>query len=75
VLRKQFLKQCLSERLVDAEPALPKFESQLVVTRIGITCTCRSLRPGEVCSELDPLEAQRWTEFMGNSGHGFYANH
>ncbi|XP_043651265.1 uncharacterized protein LOC122618774 isoform X1 [Drosophila teissieri] len=75
VLRKQFLKQCLSERLVDAEPALPKFESQLVVTRIGITCTCRSLRPGEVCSELDPAEAQRWTEFMGNSGHGFYANH
>ncbi|XP_039491170.1 uncharacterized protein LOC120451490 isoform X1 [Drosophila santomea] len=75
VLRKQFLKQCLSERLVDAEPALPKFESQLVVTRIGITCTCRSLRPGEVCSELDPAESQRWTEFMGNSGHGFYANH
>ncbi|XP_017007303.2 uncharacterized protein [Drosophila takahashii] len=74
VLRKQFLKQCLSERLVDAEPALPKFESQLVVTRIGIECTCRSLRPGEVCSELDPLESQRWTEFMGNSGHGFYAN-
>ncbi|XP_052837715.1 uncharacterized protein LOC128253326 isoform X2 [Drosophila gunungcola] len=75
VLRKQFLKQCLSERLVDAEPALPKFESQLVVTRIGITCTCRSLRPGEVCSELDPVDSQRWTEFMGNSGHGFYANH
>eukprot|EP00099_Drosophila_melanogaster_P023143 NP_650824.1 uncharacterized protein Dmel_CG6184, isoform A [Drosophila melanogaster] len=75
VLRKQFLKQCLSERLVDAEPTLPKFESQLVVTRIGITCTCRSLRPGEVCSELDPVESQRWTEFMGNSGHGFYANH
>ncbi|KAH8374869.1 hypothetical protein KR200_007796, partial [Drosophila serrata] len=74
VLRKQFLKQCLSERLVDAEPALPKFESQLVVTRIGITCTCRTLRPGEVCSELDPLEGQRWREFMGNSGHGFYAN-
>ncbi|XP_044315081.1 uncharacterized protein LOC108040081 [Drosophila rhopaloa] len=75
VLRKQFLKQCLSERLVDAEPALPKFESQLVVTRIGITCTCRSLQPGEVCSELDPVDSQRWTEFMGNSGHGFYANH
>ncbi|KAH8273187.1 hypothetical protein KR018_011466 [Drosophila ironensis] len=74
-LRKQFLKQCLRERLVDAEPALPKYESQLVVTRIGITCSCRSLRPGEVCSELDPLEGQRWTEFMGNSGNGFYANH
>ncbi|KAH8250371.1 hypothetical protein KR026_011709, partial [Drosophila bipectinata] len=75
LLRKQFLKECLSERLVDAEPALPKYESQLVVTRIGITCSCRSLRPGEVCSELDPLESQRWTEFMGNSGHGYYANH
>lgn len=75
LLRKQFLKECLSERLVDAEPALPKYESQLVVTRIGITCSCRSLQPGEVCSELDPLESQRWTEFMGNSGHGFYANH
>ncbi|SPP83734.1 uncharacterized protein LOC117586183 [Drosophila guanche] len=74
VLRKQFLKQCLSERLVDSEPALPKFESQLIVTRIGITCTCRSLQPGEVCSELDPLDAQHWTEFMGNHGHGYYAN-
>ncbi|XP_032596106.1 uncharacterized protein LOC6567724 isoform X2 [Drosophila grimshawi] len=74
VLRKQFLKQCLSERLVDADPALPKYESQLIITRIGITCTCRSLQPGEVCSELDPIEAQRWTEFMGNEGNGFYAN-
>ncbi|XP_033236760.1 uncharacterized protein [Drosophila pseudoobscura] len=74
VLRKQFLKQCLNERLVDSEPALPKYESQLIVTRIGITCTCRSLQPGEVCSELDPLDAQRWTEFMGNHGHGYYAN-
>ncbi|XP_034661949.1 uncharacterized protein LOC117897306 [Drosophila subobscura] len=74
VLRKQFLKQCLSERLVDSEPALPKNESQLIVTRIGITCTCRSLQPGEVCSELDPIDAQHWTEFMGNHGHGYYAN-
>ncbi|XP_002072393.2 uncharacterized protein LOC6649569 [Drosophila willistoni] len=74
VLRKQFLKQCLSERLVDSEPALPKYESQLIVTRIGITCTCRSLQPGEVCSELDHIDAQRWTEFMGNDGHGYYTN-
>ncbi|KAL7730127.1 hypothetical protein ACLKA6_009400 [Drosophila palustris] len=74
VLRKQFLKQCLSERLVDADPALPKYESQLIITRIGITCTCRSLQPGEVCSELDHIDAQRWTEFMGNDGNGFYAN-
>lgn len=74
VLRKQFLKQCLSERLVDVDPALPKYESQLIITRIGITCTCRSLQPGEVCSELDHIDAQRWTEFMGNEGNGFYAN-
>ncbi|XP_030374419.1 uncharacterized protein LOC115623988 [Scaptodrosophila lebanonensis] len=74
VLRKQFLKQCLSDRLVDAEPALPKYESQLIITRIGITCTCRSLQPGEVCSELDHIDAQRWTEFMGNDGNGYYAN-
>ncbi|EDW59612.1 uncharacterized protein [Drosophila virilis] len=74
VLRKQFLKQCLSERLVDADPALPKYEAQLIITRIGITCTCRTLQPGEVCSELDPIEAQRWTEFMGNDGNGYYAN-
>ncbi|KAH8312555.1 hypothetical protein KR044_011370, partial [Drosophila immigrans] len=74
VLRKQFLKQCLSERLVDADPALPKYESQLIITRIGITCSCRSLQPGEVCSELDHIDAQRWTEFMGNDGNGFYAN-
>ncbi|XP_060646126.1 uncharacterized protein LOC132784493 isoform X1 [Drosophila nasuta] len=74
VLRKQFLKQCLSERLVDADPALPKYESQLIITRISITCSCRSLQPGEVCSELDHIDAQRWTEFMGNDGIGFYAN-
>ncbi|KAH8359490.1 hypothetical protein KR093_007027, partial [Drosophila rubida] len=74
VLRKQFLKQCLSERLVDADPALPKYESQLIITRIGLTCTCHPLQPGEVCSELDHIDAQRWTEFMGNDGNGFYAN-
>ncbi|ALC46949.1 CG6184 [Drosophila busckii] len=74
VLRKQFLKQCLSERLVDVEPALPQYESQLIVTRIGLTCTCRTLQPGEVCSELDPIEIQRWTEFMGNDGNGYYAD-
>ncbi|XP_030078764.1 uncharacterized protein LOC111604996 isoform X2 [Drosophila hydei] len=74
VLRKQFLKQCLSERLVDTEPGLPKYEAQLIITRIGITCTCRTLQPGEVCSELDPIDAQRWTEFMGNDGNGYYAN-
>ncbi|KRG01922.1 uncharacterized protein Dmoj_GI10335, isoform B [Drosophila mojavensis] len=74
VLRKQFLKQCLSERLVDTEPDLPKYEAQLIITRIGITCTCHTLQPGEVCSELNPIDAQRWTEFMGNDGNGYYAN-
>ncbi|XP_065355073.1 uncharacterized protein LOC135949436 [Calliphora vicina] len=73
-LRKQFLKQCLNERLVNINPDLPKYESQLVVTRLSITCTCRSLQAGEVCSELDDIKQQKWTEFMGNDGNGFYRN-
>lgn len=73
-LRKQFLKQCLNERLVNINPDLPKYESQLVITRLSITCTCRSLQPGEVCSELDDITQQKWTEFMGNDGNGFYRN-
>ncbi|XP_073837613.1 uncharacterized protein [Musca autumnalis] len=73
-LRRQFLKQCLNERMVNINPEMPKYESQLVITRLSITCTCRSLQPGEVCSELDDIETQRWTEFMGNDGNGFYSN-
>ncbi|XP_054725207.1 uncharacterized protein LOC129235409 [Anastrepha obliqua] len=74
ILRKQFLKQCLSDRLVNVTPHVPQYESQLIVTRIGISCTCRALQAGEVCSELDDIQMQRWTEYMGNRGHGYYAN-
>ncbi|XP_067628108.1 uncharacterized protein [Eurosta solidaginis] len=74
ILRKQFLKQCLSDRLVNVTPHVPLYESQLIVTRIGITCTCRALQTGEVCSELDDMQMQHWTEYMGNGGHGYYAN-
>ncbi|XP_036332525.1 uncharacterized protein LOC118743867 [Rhagoletis pomonella] len=74
ILRKQFLKQCLSDRLVNVTPHVPQYESQLIVTRIGISCTCRTLQAGEVCSELDDIQTQRWTEYMGNGGHGYYAN-
>ena len=72
MIRKQFLKQCLRDRLVNITPGLPKYESQLVITRIGISCTCRTLQSGEVCSELEDIKTQRWTEFMGNDGYGYY---
>ncbi|XP_039970960.1 uncharacterized protein LOC120782653 [Bactrocera tryoni] len=74
ILRKQFLKKCLSDRLVNVTPHVPKYESQLIVTRISISCTCHTLQKGQVCSELDDIQTQRWTEYMGNDGHGFYAN-
>lgn len=74
VLRKQFLKQCLSARLDNITPNVPKYESQLVITRIGISCTCRTLQSGEVCSELEDIETQRWTEFMGNNDNGVFGN-
>ncbi|XP_012162014.1 uncharacterized protein LOC101461950 [Ceratitis capitata] len=74
ILRKQFLKQCLSDRLVDVTPQVPKYESQIIVTRIGITCTCSWLPSHMICSELDDIQTQRWTGYMGNDGHGYYAN-
>uniref|UniRef100_A0A1B0BPK9 FAM234A/B beta-propeller domain-containing protein n=1 Tax=Glossina palpalis gambiensis TaxID=67801 RepID=A0A1B0BPK9_9MUSC len=74
ILRKQFLKQCLSDRLINIEPEPPKYESQLIITRIGITCTCRSLQANEICSEVDDIDNQKWTEYMGNNGNGFYSN-
>ncbi|XP_037946172.1 uncharacterized protein LOC119678428 [Teleopsis dalmanni] len=74
LLKNQLLKKCLSERLGNISPSTPRYESQLEVVRISISCSCHSLLKGEVCSELDDVEAQRWTEFMGNDCHGFYAN-
>ncbi|XP_055907141.1 uncharacterized protein LOC129942294 [Eupeodes corollae] len=75
VLEKQFLKQCLSGRSINSlTPTVPRYESQMVISRITLTCTCRSLEKGEVCSELDDIKRQRWTEFMGNNGDGSYKN-
>lgn len=74
-LEKQFLKQCLLNRLSNLTPPTPKYESQIVVTRISITCNCgNDIKDGEICSKLQPIEKQKWTGFMGNSRNGLYAH-
>ena len=71
-LEKQFLKQCLKIRLPNLQLHNSRFESQIVVTRISITCSCDDLKTGESCSTFNSIDKQKWTEFMGNTKHGFY---
>lgn len=73
-LERQFLKQCIERRLPNLRPHNPKLESQIVVTRIAITCNCgQELKDGEICSKLNPIEKQKWTGFMGNNRNGLYS--
>lgn len=69
---KKFLKQCLQIRLPNLQPHSAKFEAQIVITRISIKCSCGNLINGEICSKLNTIDKQKWTEFMGNSGNGVY---
>ncbi|XP_055547055.1 uncharacterized protein LOC129731241 [Wyeomyia smithii] len=73
-LEKKFLKQCLKARLPNLTPSYQKFETQIIVTRVEIGCSCDTdLNPSrEVCSKLHSYEQQRWTEYMGNTGSGAY---
>ncbi|XP_058825004.1 uncharacterized protein LOC131685356 [Topomyia yanbarensis] len=73
-LEKKFLKQCLKSRLPDLKPSYQKFETQIIVTRLEIGCSCgANLNPSrEVCSKLHSYDQQRWTEYMGNAGSGTY---
>ncbi|XP_055632215.1 uncharacterized protein LOC129772791 isoform X2 [Toxorhynchites rutilus septentrionalis] len=73
-LEKKFLKQCLKARMPNLKPSYQKFETQIIITRLEIGCTCgEDLNPGrEMCSRLHSYDQQRWTEYMGNEGKGSY---
>ncbi|GAB0089791.1 Signal recognition particle subunit SRP68 [Sergentomyia squamirostris] len=72
---KEILLQCLQERIPALEtltPPRPKYEMQIVIARISISCGCGKLGRDEICSQLNTIDNQRWTEFMGNLGNGLY---
>lgn len=79
MLEQKFLRLCLRARLAAvastaADAAHTHLESQIVVVRLSITCACPdgTLRDGEVCARLEPIERQRWTGFMGDARNGLY---
>lgn len=78
--QKNFLKECLKNRLLslqESEPATPKlaYETQITVVRLSISCTCNELNPKrEVCSTFKPIKEQKWTEYMGNQLDGTFSN-
>lgn len=71
-IETKLLKECLNERLPNLVPHKTQFESQIVVTRISMTCTCDPMKAGEKCSTLNRIDKQQWTEFMGNLNNGIY---
>lgn len=75
--QKNFLKDCLKERLKNLQPqeSQPKlaYETQITIIRLSITCTCNEINPSkEVCSSFKGIKDQRWTEYMGNQLDGTY---
>lgn len=65
---------CLRNRLSNVTPPKPmQFESQIVVTRISIACSCGNLKDGEICAKLNNVEKQKWTGYMGNDRNGLYS--
>uniref|UniRef100_A0A182MQ95 FAM234A/B beta-propeller domain-containing protein n=1 Tax=Anopheles culicifacies TaxID=139723 RepID=A0A182MQ95_9DIPT len=73
-LEKKFFAQCLKARLPNLAPQYPRYETQIIVTRLEIGCSCSAdLNPArEVCSKLHSYDQQRWTQYMGNEGNGRY---
>ncbi|XP_058059906.1 uncharacterized protein LOC131210645 [Anopheles bellator] len=73
-LEKKFLAQCLNARVPNLQPAYQRYETQIIVTRLEIGCSCSAeLDPArEMCSQLHSYEQQRWTQYMGNEGDGRY---
>lgn len=71
-IETKLLKECLNDRLPNLTPHKTQFESQIVVTRVSIKCTCDAMKTGEKCSTLNRIEKQQWTEFMGNLNNGIY---
>lgn len=78
--QKNFLKECLKNRLINnqqSEPLTPRpsYETQITIIRLSITCTCSELNPAkEVCSSFKNIKDQKWTEYMGNQLDGTYSN-
>ena len=73
VYEKRFLDECLVARLKEfVAPPQPTIESQLVIQRISIECTCAELSSGEICATFDDMDKQKWTEFMGKTSMGIY---
>lgn len=71
-LETKLLKECVNERLPNVVPHKTQFESQIVVTRLSITCQCDDMKTGEKCSTLNRIDKQQWTEFMGNLNNGIF---
>lgn len=75
IYEQRFLKDCVRIRLATAPPARSvRFESQIVVTRIAISCSCSgtTLNDGEICAQLNDIEHQHWTGFMGDDRDGLF---
>lgn len=76
--QKNFLKECLKNRLMNTmqpEPQRLAYETQITIVRLSISCTCSELNPQrEVCSTFKNINQQKWTEFMGNQLDGTYSN-
>lgn len=79
MLEQKNLRICLRSRLASTAQQSthvvpPNFESQIVVTRLTIQCGCDTvtLKDGEVCARLNPIERQKWTGFMGDTSNGLY---
>lgn len=76
--QKNFLKECLKNRLMNTMQPQPQrlaYETQITIVRLSISCTCNELNPQrEVCSTFKNINQQKWTEFMGNQLDGTYSN-
>lgn len=72
ILERNALRDCIEQRLPNLSPHEAKFEPQIIITRLSITCTCDAMRTGEKCSALNQIDKQQWTEFMGNLNNGVF---
>jgi hypothetical protein len=78
--QKNFLKECLKNRLIsvqqqESNTPRPSYETQITIVRLSITCTCNDLNPAkEECSTFKNIKDQKWTEYMGNQLSGSYSN-
>lgn len=73
ILERNALKKCIEQRLPNLSLHQNKFEPQIVVTRLSITCKCDEMKKtDEKCSTLHKIDKQKWTEFMGNLNNGVF---